>query len=59
MTNTGQTESSYLICTQSAFTMSAMILSAMAVMGVFFSYYVKSVDTVNEIPQYLSKFQQL
>jgi len=35
MTNTGHKASSYLICTQSAFTMSAMISDAMSAMGVF------------------------
>ena len=35
MTNTGNKVSNYLICTQSAFTMSAMILAAMSVMGFF------------------------
>jgi len=37
MTNTGHKASGHLICTQLAFTMSAMILGAMSVMGVFFT----------------------
>jgi len=52
MTNTGHKASSYLICTQSAFTMSAMTSGATSVVGVF------SANIENQRTVSVSPFQQ-
>ena len=52
MTNRGHKTCSHVICTQSAFTMSAMISSSMSIMEDFFGQHGKSMDTVTKIFYY-------